>query len=98
MKTVKSKDQTFFYLTKAYINWWNILISKNNENYKSKYLTYLDSSYASLGKTKLKQMSYEHIFYAINIYASKTRLKIMQKEYFKAIFNLKDCIVCLLFR
>lgn len=92
LKTLKSKDPTFFYITKAYINWWNIIISKNNENYKSNYLKYLDSSYSSLGKTKIKQMSYEHIFYAINIYASKTRLKIMQKEYFKAILNLKDCI------
>lgn len=88
----KNDNKTIFYLTKAYINWWYMLISENNNIYKTKYKLFLDSSKATIDNIKINNSSYENIFYAINIYAFISRLKIIEKQYFSIIVNLKECI------
>lgn len=80
------------YLLEANYWWWKILSGEDTEGNYIKMEGCLDKAMSKIPKRKAKEYNDEELYNIINVYAYRSRIKLLQEKYIKGAQNLNTCI------
>lgn len=89
---IDNKDNAGGYLLAANYYWWLIISGENTETNRKLYQENLALALSKVGLAKTKQFTNEDLYCIISVYAYRSRLEAMNKNYIKALSNVNNCI------
>jgi len=89
---IDNKDKAGGYLLAANYYWWLIISGENTETNRKLYQENLALALSKVGLAKTKQFTNEDLYCIISVYAYRSRLEAMNKNYIKALSNVNNCI------